>query len=70
MPMDFENLKNERSEKLENNKKDIEISTKCQWILKIWKIKEVKNYKTIKTYRAINKMPMDLDSHICFIVYA
>ena len=43
MPMDFENLKNERSEKLENNKKDVEISTKCQWILKILKIKEVKN---------------------------
>ena len=35
MPMDFENFKNKRSEKLENNKKDIEISTKCQWILKI-----------------------------------
>ena len=48
MPMDFENLKNERSEKLENNKKDVEISTKCQWILKILKIKEVKNQKTIK----------------------
>ena len=32
MPMDFENLKDKRIEKLENNKKQIKLSTKCQWI--------------------------------------